>query len=85
MLVNEVDEKKQARDRERARQEEQSRLADQLRHAESLDAVKRVQVRPKYGRVYFVVVAVSQALARGHFWSLVHFLCLTDFFAHNVP
>lgn len=45
VLVHEVDEKQQAKDRERERQREETRMLDQLRHAESLDAVKRVQVK----------------------------------------
>lgn len=44
VLINEVDEKTQSRDRERARKEEEDRLLDQLRHSEGLDALKRVQV-----------------------------------------
>ena len=44
VLVSEVDEKQQARDRERARLDEEGRLLEQLRHAEALGAVKRGQV-----------------------------------------
>lgn len=44
VLVNEVDEKHQARERERATREDEERMADQLRHAETLDAIKRGQV-----------------------------------------
>ncbi|CAM9688764.1 unnamed protein product [Laminaria digitata] len=44
VLVSEVDEKQQARERERARLDDEGRLAEQLRHAEALGAVKRGQV-----------------------------------------
>eukprot|EP00752_Nemacystus_decipiens_P012382 g10974.t1 len=44
VLVNEIDERQQARDRERTRQEDERRLAEQLRHANALGAVRRGQV-----------------------------------------
>ncbi|CAN0301222.1 unnamed protein product [Pylaiella littoralis] len=44
VLVNEVDERQQQRDKERARREEENRMAEQLRHAEALGGVRRGQV-----------------------------------------
>lgn len=44
MLVNEVDEKAQAREQQRSKLEDEARMAEQLRHAETLDALKRGQV-----------------------------------------
>ncbi|CAM9155751.1 unnamed protein product [Ectocarpus sp. 4 AP-2014] len=44
VLVNEIDERQQERDKERARQEEEGRLEEQLRHADALTALRRGQV-----------------------------------------
>ncbi|CAB1119573.1 unnamed protein product [Ectocarpus sp. CCAP 1310/34] len=53
VLVNEIDERQQERDKERARQEEEGRLAEQLRHADALTAIRRGQVRKCRNQVLY--------------------------------